>query len=454
MNGAAYNVQTGDGGAVGYNADTTVAPGQSLTYYWRAPSKEGLYYFHDQASLAGSEADGGSNAHGLFGALAVEPAGSRWYDPVSGAELSGRYPYRNVAGQSGELYINATIVPPAAAGRSFDGRTPRIQAKDAVAFREMVVISQDEMPGIHLQNCDLFVAAGKLASPADCADAGDGQVAAFGVGFDHSLGLGFNYGSEHLFMRSEPINRCPDCVGEETWLSSWPYGDPALVKLASGLGPWYPAWHPLFPGNGGQQNPGRQVDPEDCGIPTGCYTANVIHAYVHDATKVRFLHAGPKETHVFHMHAHQWLSDPQDVGDSGYTPGQPGLGGVNANKPQATTIDSQTYGPGEAFTNDVLFGAGSKPGTVGDTIFHCHLYPHFAEGFWALWRVHDALEDGTARTPDGILVHALLPLPDRSDAPAQATAASPGFPRFIPGEVGWRAPPAAPGRERGQRRRG
>ncbi|HEV2722841.1 MAG TPA: hypothetical protein VG323_22645, partial [Thermoanaerobaculia bacterium] len=31
----------------------------------------------------------------------------------------------------------------------------------------------------------------------------------------------------------------------------------------------------------------------------------------------------------------------------------------------------------------------------GDSIFHCHFYPHFAAGMWALWRVHDVFEDGT-----------------------------------------------------------
>ena len=33
--------------------------------------------------------------------------------------------------------------------------------------------------------------------------------------------------------------------------------------------------------------------------------------------------------------------------------------------------------------------------TVGDSIFHCHFYPHFAQGMWSLWRVHDVFEEGT-----------------------------------------------------------
>ncbi|MEE9183167.1 MAG: hypothetical protein V3U39_01670, partial [Acidimicrobiia bacterium] len=135
----------------------------------------------------------------------------------------------------------------------------------------------------------------------------------------------------------------------------------------------------------------------------------------------------------------QWLTDSFDVGDSGSTPGQPD----DNSRPEGTTIDSQTFGPGESYTADIVFGAGSKPGTVGDSIFHCHLYPHFAEGFWSLFRVHDVLEDGSGTTPDGIRVRALQPLPDRAaaaDLPPLPDEFNPGFPRFIPGEFGWRAP--------------
>ncbi|PVA09546.1 hypothetical protein DC366_12655 [Pelagivirga sediminicola] len=46
-------------------------------------------------------------------------------------------------------------------------------------------------------------------------------------------------------------------------------------------------------------------------------------------------------------------------------------------------------------------GSGNRNRTVGDSIFHCHLYPHFAQGMWSLWRVHDVLEDGSRRLPDG-----------------------------------------------------
>ena len=49
----------------------------------------------------------------------------------------------------------------------------------------------------------------------------------------------------------------------------------------------------------------------------------------------------------------------------------------------------QTFGPGESYTANLIDGSGSTRGTIGDSIFHCHLYPHFADGFWGPFRTHD-----------------------------------------------------------------
>jgi manganese oxidase len=363
VRGIPYDVHRDDGSASGYNDVSTVpntAGNNRISYFWKA-SEEGIHLFSDSATTAGGEADAGSLAHGLYGAFVVEPAGSVWLDPVSGRRL-----YEETGTQSGELYIDAIIAPPA-----------------APAFRESIQLAQDEMPGTD---------TGEL--------------------------FGFNYGSEPVANRVE--HGCPDCVGEETSLSSWAYGDPALVKLASGPAPWHPP-------SAEELTEGHTVEQEDCGLGTSgfdsdsCWVGNVTHAYANDPLKLRHGLAGVKETHVFHLHAHQWPAQE----------GKPAGGSV--------PVDSQTVGPMEAFTADLIGGAGSTAGTIGDSIFHCHLYPHFAEGFWSLLRVHDVLEDGTERTPDGIRVRAVQPLPDRPPPPVP-TEDNPGFPRFIPGEVGWRAP--------------
>ncbi|MCO8128441.1 fibronectin type III domain-containing protein, partial [Acidimicrobiia bacterium EGI L10123] len=413
--GVSYAPNTGDGSSVGHNTDTTVGVGESITYFWRAPSSEGLYLFRDMGMPAGANADGGGAEHGLYGGLAVQPAGSRWFDPVSGAELSSPVPanqYAGVAGQSGELYIDAAIALP-------DGRR----------YRETVQLSQDVIP---------VVAAPLVEAPER---------------------FSFNYGSEAEYKRMEyKPEWCADCVGEETGLSSWTFGDPATVKLASGSGPWLPV-EPDYAGEDPLATPGglAAVNVEDCNLmltnaptetrATSCYTANVARAYQGDPVKIRFGHAGVFETHVFHLHAHTWAAEPDDNGPAGSIPPKP----TPANQPRATTIDSQTYSPWTAFTADLNYGGGARIGTVGDSIFHCHLYPHFAAGFWALLRVHDAYEDGTNATPDGRLVTSWMALeevgagvvsvhPTVPPAKNPPSTDFPGYPRFIPGEFGWRAP--------------
>ena len=74
-----------------------------------------------------------------------------------------------------------------------------------------------------------------------------------------------------------------------------------------------------LPSSSSRADPGRGCRPptadrkesENCGLAESCYVSNVMHTYTGDATKIRFGLAGVKETHVFHLHAHQWLADPR-----------------------------------------------------------------------------------------------------------------------------------------------
>jgi hypothetical protein len=54
------------------------------TYSW-STSYEGVFTFHDGGNYSGGE--DGTNVHGLFGALIVEPEGTIWRDPVSGQNI-------------------------------------------------------------------------------------------------------------------------------------------------------------------------------------------------------------------------------------------------------------------------------------------------------------------------------------------------------------------------------
>jgi len=51
---------------------------------------------------------------------------------------------------------------------------------------------------------------------------------------------------------------------------------------------------------------------------------------------MRVVHAGPKEHHIHHLHAHQWLQTPDDD--------------------NSTYLDSQALGPGFAFTTEIVHG--------------------------------------------------------------------------------------------------
>lgn len=193
---------------------------------------------------------------------------------------------------------------------------------------------------------------------------------------------GLPNGTTAISYRSEPMrNRLPlmtsghenhAVTDEDISMSSWAYGDPAPP---------------------------------------------ILKAYVGDPAKIRLIHGGVKETHVFHLHNHQWRLEPND--------------------PRSTIIDSISISPQECFTLDILYGAGSLNGMIGDAIFHCHLYPHFHEGMWTLWRIFDRLQTGDDCYPDGTPIEALMPLKDRPSPPKKDDL-HPGYPNFINGTFGER----------------
>lgn len=198
--------------------------------------------------------------------------------------------------------------------------------------------------------------------------------------------MAINYRSEPMRNRMRLIEAgivCPGCVGEEVHHDSWVFGDPATP---------------------------------------------VLRAYRGDPARFHVIHGGVKETHIFHLHVHQWLYDPDDV--------------------DSEIIDSRDLSPQSVFTFDVLYGAGSLQRCYGDAVFHCHLYPHFVEGMWGIFRTHDVLEEGTRVYPSGQPVRRLIPLPDRPEPP-KPTITRPGFPFFIPGAFGQRAPQPPLGTDRG-----
>lgn len=469
-----------------------ISIGEPIDCYYEV-DREGTYFFSSKAAPAGGEGIGGSITHGLFGAVVAEQKDTAWYrSQVSRTALDAIWT-RQGGGAGCQEAAPATAAAPANPHRRLckldydknyakeagdfpelrltkqtdhdeDGVTwaeeivhsdlnaivyrPKTKTQTEVNFREFSVFFHDELKSFYTRNFDELAQFDQLAGVRD--------------------GFAINYGASGMGTmllanrkKIGPAGECAECLYEEFFLQSWANGDPALLEQ--------------FPD-----------DP-----------SNVHHSYLNDRIVFRNFHAGPKETHVFHLHAHQWFAgndanrgaylDSQTVApQQGFTYNIYG-GGLNGNPPD---LGSTPSAKGAWGSN----GSGNRNRTIGDSIFHCHLYPHFAQGMWELWRVHDVLEDGTRKLPDGQAdpglstripevgheiarrvgtferhklnlaegvrkpldtaetgtpIPAIVPLPDEPlpPLPTYPTAsadktAMPGYPFYIPGKPGHRAPQA------------
>nr|WP_106778843.1 multicopper oxidase domain-containing protein [Lysinibacillus timonensis] len=318
---AEYDVMTADGTFVGLNRDTTVEKGEMILYKWKV-FDEGIHFFSDLGNPLSSEQ--GSNVHGLFGALFVEPRGSWWTHPETGKPINS--------------------------GNFADIHNPLLPS-----FREFGWFFHDE------QEIDDLTGQAPISPHTLQPEA------------THLV----NYRAEPMRNRMRLIQEgvvCPDCEGEEVHHDSWVFGDPDTP---------------------------------------------ILRAYVGDPIKIRLVHGGVQETHSFHYHVHQWLFEHTDM--------------------DSEIVDVQAISPQANYTVTPAYGAGSLQESIGDAIIHCHLYPHFGEGMWGIQRTFDVLQDGSMCYPNGVQIKALQPLPDRP-CPPRPTPERPGFPNFIPGIPGFKAP--------------
>src|SRR5918997_3412740 len=360
--GGGYDVRSDDGSAVGLNPPSLVGTGGDRVYRWPCDN-EGVFPFHDGGNWSGGE--DGTNVHGLFGALIVEPEGATWRDPVSGLQSHERAGFQQLDG----LYVDVlpagseTSSPKPALESYHDWPEPEPYADFGVeAHREYVIVFHDEPE---------FVGSHGDLEPNPC-EAG---------GHDHGDGHGAGGHGDG----ERPV------LNEEQHHSSWMFGDPETP---------------------------------------------ILRAYIGDPVRIRFVHAGVKETHVFHLHLYEWHAVPQDQ--------------------TSPRIDAISVSPQTAHTIEPVWGAGNRHQIAGDVIWHCHLYPHFHEGMWGMFRTFETLqlgEDGPlvdssdpvyagrriGRYPDGTRIERLLPLPDR-EPPPNPTPTSPGYPLYIPGEVQKKSP--------------
>ena len=442
-----------DGSNVGNVAPigSLVQPGGSATYTYFA-QREGNHLFYSSAATTGGEGDGGQITMGLFGSVNVEPKGAEWYrSQVTAEELKhatkrkadgtpektaggqpvvdydatypagharAGLPVLKILGAGNEIVhgdLNAIITGPGR-GRFPAGTYPQVKVSPdrEQPFREFTVVYHDEIKAI--QAFDKFYEDPVLGHTLYSVK--DGFAINYGV-----AGIGSEILANRLGVG--PMANCTECKYEDFFLTSWAVGDPAMIVDV--------------PASTQVDSDGKKIE----GAPKATKAffpddpSNVHHSYLNDHVKMRVVHAGPKEHHIHHLHAHQWLNTPDDD--------------------NSTYLDSQALGPGYSFTTEIAHGGtGNRNKTPGDSIFHCHFYPHFAQGMWELWRAHDVFEAGTEIGPDGrptatarklpdgeieagTPIPAIVPVPTIAMAP-MPTAAFQGFPFYVPGVAGHRPP--------------
>jgi len=481
-----------DGSWVGQNTSSLAAPNQGVTYRLYA-EREGTFLMHSAGALVGGpEGDNGTISTGLFGAINVEPRGSVWYrsqvteadfalattDPhfwpqpaginspfahgFPKVDYSAVYPtghpqagtpiLQMLNGNNEIVHSDLTAI---IAGPN--GPIPQTYPEVGVLpnrqepFREFTIIFHDELGAVqafpHFYDTDSQTDAGGGGLAYTLHSVRDAFAINYGTG-----GIGAEILANRLGLG--PMHNCVNCLYEEFFLSSWSVGDPAMVVdvpanapcdskslLEQGITEIEPGYCPPAPG----AKATVAYYPDD--------PSNVYHSYLNDHVKFRNLLAGSDDHHIFHLHAHQWLHTPD--GDN------------------STYLDSQAIGQGTTFTYEIAHeGSGNRNKTPGDSIFHCHFYPHFAQGMWSLWRTHDVLEIGTpldadgrplpgsralpdGEIPDGTPIPALVPLPGQPmPLPPSVqvaiqngqvvlpgvVAGNPGYPFYVPAEAGQRPP--------------
>ncbi|MEU8663242.1 multicopper oxidase domain-containing protein, partial [Actinoplanes philippinensis] len=392
-----FDPETSDGARVGRNPDTSVAPGGSATYTWYA-DKQGEAPITDIANIDAADEEHTSVQDGLYGAVVVHPKGSVWTNPVTGANLLDPG-----TGRALETRLFADVVTPATALRSYvmvlmdenedvldrDGRAPTFPTT-GLADSTFGINYRSEPLRNRLRAILEHRGTRTPENPGGTAKTirlPNGRTFAPG---DHFCD---GYVPELGKVVADPGARC---LGEESHLQSWIFGDQGKITrtLADG----------------------SVIVDSDNLIPK---------AYVGDPVQFHVVHPGAKETHPWHQHTQRWFKDP--------------------NNPDSPRNDVQSIGPGEGYRMELEGGAGGLQRTAGDSIFHCHLYPHFAQGMWGHLRIFDRLRDGTQRYQDGTPITALRELPTRTGQTAAPTATQPGFPLFVKGDFGQRAyrPPYA-----------
>lgn len=446
--GDGYDVREHDGSQVGLNLPGLVRHPDDpppvpdvWTYRWTC-GHEGVFPFHDGGNHSGGE--DGTNVHGLFGALIVEPPGATWRDPVTGRGSHGNAgtgPFVQLDGLYLDVLPEGTRpddVPESTTTLDdHDWGTPRPCFQfDKTPHREFVIVFHDEPE---------FVPPHGHLEPDPCDGGGDGNG---GDGGGHAPGCGraaccccAPKGHGHPSV-CRPARRGGHGRGRRQGGAhgGGAHDGPPIMTVSYRSEPMANRerrlWRLLRTGHDFKGRPVLNEEQHHSSWMFGDPATPVLKAYTGDPVRIRFVHAGVKETHVFHLHLYEWHAA--------------------AGNEQSPRIDAISVSPQTAHTIEPVWGAGNRQQVAGDVIWHCHLYPHFHEGMWGMFRTFETRQDGEdgplladqgfpytgrriGRYPDGTRVEKLLPLPKR-EAPPLPTAERPGYPLYIPGETRQKSP--------------
>ena len=493
-----------DASWVGENPRSIATPGESRIYRYYA-AEEGTFMMHSGAGWMGDlrRVEGGLVGSGLFGAVIVEPEGAEYYrSQVTRVDLAAATTGRAPTGQPLIDYQAVFASGPRGGMPVLRMTRPLQQGRRELVYGDLTALitgpgggrfpadhpsaafrPNPMYPDRHRPYREIAVFYHEFLAVQAFPQFYDPQLFLTLLTVQDNFAINYGMagiGAEVIANRLGvgPMGRADavDLRFEEFFLSAWAVGDPAMVVDVPANAPSQVI---ASPAAGGQTTTDQLTPPVFA--PTvapgpkatkAFYPddpSNVYHSYLGDPVKYRVLHTGQGITHVHHQHAHQWLHSPASD--------------------NSTYLDSQLLSPGSTYTLDIVRGSGNENLTVGDALFHCHFYVHFATGMWATWRVHDVFEEGTRlddygrplvgidangdaiwnrALPDGEIVTgtpipALVPLPTLAMAPMPAdvrlvdegrrvevrpTVAAdgtvsyenPGFPFFVPGVAGHRAP--------------
>ncbi len=455
-----------DGSFVGQNGSSLVAPGGRRTYTYYAID-ENVYMITNMGATTGAEGAGGTLTFGLYGVVIVEPgipgnagAAAEYYRShvtnedmtlaTSGTAPDGHpiinydasYPNQQpfISENKANLPVLSMLCTPAAASAGVcvkQGTTVELVHSDVNAvitgpnkgkfvagstypstatnprqdlpFRDSASVFGDEH--FNVQSFPFFFTNPVLKHTL--AITKDGFVINYASGaigpeiIANRLGVG-------------PMWDCPECKAEEFFLTSWAVGDPGMwvdlpangcVQNNRPLVGGVAVSPAITPETGAREG----ASPIACDLTPGPKATAAIfpddpstvhHAYIRDHFKFRNIHAGPFEHHIFHLHGNQWVFSPKSD--------------------KANYMDMQQIGPGSAYTFDIVNeGVGNRNASPGDAIYHCHFYPHFAQGMWSSLRMLDVFAEGTVLNPRKNAQGVRLPWALRDAPPARGSRAYP-----------------------------